>query len=73
MTYLIKKKFIKYGTILLEVHFNLLYSKLKSDYFEVIKSAYVMGLVQNHFYHSVKVITPRKKYFLKIIYSPWNT
>ena len=25
-----------------------------------MKSAYVMGVVQNHIYHSVKEITPRK-------------
>ena len=25
-----------------------------------MKSAYVMGVVQNHFYHTVKEITPRK-------------
>ena len=31
-THLIKKQIIKYGNILLEVHFNLRYSKLKSDY-----------------------------------------
>ena len=30
-TYL-KKKIIKYGNIFLGVHFNLRYSKLKSDY-----------------------------------------
>ena len=54
-------------------HFNLRYSKLKSDYYKVIKSAYVMGLVQNHFYHIVKVITPRKKYFFEKINSLWNT
>ena len=29
----------------------------------MIKSAYVMGVVQNHFYHSVKEITPRKNNF----------
>ena len=29
---LIKKQIIKYGNILLGVHFNLRYSKLKSDY-----------------------------------------
>ena len=29
----------------------------------MIKSAYVMGVVQNHLYHSVKEITPRKKQF----------
>ena len=52
-----KKQIIKYGNILLGVHFNLRYSKLKSDYSKVIKSAYVMGVVQNHFYHSVKEIT----------------
>ena len=32
------------------VHFNLRYSKLKSDYQKVIKSGYVMGVVQYHFY-----------------------
>ena len=53
-THLIKKQIIKYGNILLGVHFNLRYSKFKSDYSKVIKSAYVMGVVQNHFYHSVK-------------------
>ena len=42
------------------VHFNLRYSKLKSDDSKVIKSTYVMRVVQNHFYHSVKEITPRK-------------
>ena len=31
-THLIKKQIIKYGNILLGVHFNLRYSKLKSDY-----------------------------------------
>ena len=29
----------------------------------MIKSAYVMGVVQNHFYHSVKEITTRKNNF----------
>ena len=73
-TYLIKKKqFIKYGNILLGEHFNLRYSRLKSDYWKVIKSAYVMGLVQNHYYHSIKVITPRKKYIFEKINSIWNT
>ena len=42
------------------VHFNLRYSKVKSDYKKVIKSAYVMGVVQNHFYRSMIEITPRK-------------
>ena len=28
----------------------------------MIKSAYVMGLLQNYLYHSVKMITPLKKY-----------
>ena len=56
-----KKQFIKYGNIPLGEHFNLRYSKLKSDYWKLIKSAYVIGLVHYHFYHSVKVITPRKK------------
>ena len=32
-----------------------------------------MGLVQNHFYHSVKVITPRKNTFFEKINSLWNT
>ena len=27
----------------------------------MIKSGYVMGVVQNHFYHALKVITLRKK------------
>ena len=31
-THPIKKQFIKYGNILLGVHFKLRYSKLKSDY-----------------------------------------
>ena len=31
----------------------------------MIKGAYVMRLVQNHFHHSVKEITPRKKYLKK--------
>ena len=39
------------------VHFNLRCSKLKLDYKKVIKSGYVMGVVQNHFYHVVEVIT----------------
>ena len=54
-------------------HFNLRYSELKSDYSKVIKSANVIGLVQNHFYHSVKVITTRKKYIFEKINSLWNT
>ena len=29
----------------------------------MIKSAYVMGVVQNHFYHSLKAITPLKNNF----------
>ena len=33
----------------------------------MIKSAYVMGVVQNHFYHSVKEITPRKNNFFRKI------
>ena len=68
-----KKKFNQYENILLRVHFNLRHFRLKSDYWKVIKSSYVMGLVQNHFHHSVKVITPRKKYFFKQINSLWNT
>ena len=35
----------------------------------MIKSSYVMGLVKHHFYHSVKVITPRKKYSFEKINS----
>ena len=30
----------------------------------MIKSAYVMGVVQTHFYRSVREITPRKNNFL---------
>ena len=33
----------------------------------MIKSAYVMGVVQNQFYHSVKEITPRKNNFFEKI------
>ena len=51
---------IKYGNILLGVHFNLRYSKLRSDYYKVIRSAYVMGVAQNHFYRTLKEITQRK-------------
>ena len=58
---------MKYGIILLGVHFNLRYSKSKPYYYKVIKFAYVMGVVQHHFYHSVKEITPRKRNLL------WNT
>ena len=64
---------MKYGSIPLGEHFNLRYSKLKSDYEKVSKSAYVIGLVQNHFYHSVKLITPRKTCFFEKINSLWNT
>ena len=46
-THLIKEQIINYGNIFLGVHFNLRYSKLKSNYSKVIKSAYVMGVVQN--------------------------
>ena len=56
-----KKQFIKYGNILLRVHFNFRYSKLKSDYQKVNKSAYVMGVVQNHFHLIVKEIKLRIK------------
>ena len=63
-THLIKKQIIKYRNILLGVHFNLRYSKLKSEYLKVIKSAYVMGVVQNHFYQSVKEVTPQKNIIL---------
>ena len=31
----------------------------------MIKSAYVMGVGQNHFYHAVKEITPRKNNFFE--------
>ena len=33
----------------------------------MIKSGYVMGVVQNHFYHAVKVITLRKNLFFEKI------
>ena len=32
-----------------------------------------MGVVQNHIYHSVKEITPRKQFFFGKIYILWNT
>ena len=56
-----KSKFIKYENILLGVHFNLRYSKLKSDYSKVIKSAYVMGVVHNHFLSLCKRDNTTKK------------
>ena len=62
-----KKKIIYYRNILLGVHFNLRYSKLKSDYLEVTKSGYVMGVGQNHFYHAVMVIILRKNLFFEKI------
>ena len=39
----------------------------------MIKSAYVMGVVQNHFYHSVKEIAPRKNDFFGKINLLWNS
>ena len=33
----------------------------------MIKSGYVMGIVRNHFYHAVKVITLRKNLFFEKI------
>ena len=39
----------------------------------MIKSGYVMGVVQNHFYHAVKVITLRKNLFKKKINLPCNS
>ena len=43
--------------------------KIKIRLLESDHNAYVMGVVQNHFYHSMKEITQRKNIFLeKYIY-----
>ena len=39
----------------------------------MIKSGYVMGVVQNHFYHVVEVITLRKKVIFENINLLWNS
>ena len=39
----------------------------------MIKIAYVIEVVQNHFYHSVKVMTPQKKKKNEKINLLWNT
>ena len=41
--------------------------KIKIRLLESDQNGYVMGLVQNHFYHAVKMITLRKNLFFKKI------
>ena len=43
--------------------------KIKIRLLESDHNAYVMGVVQNHFYHSIKEITQRKNNFWKNIFT----